>query len=261
MLSVVIPTIGRPSELFKCITELYSSASHLIHEVIVVLDGVDQHDLDPGTPMDVRFVRVEKAGAASARNTGALIASGKYLAFMDDDIVIGPRWAASVAAAVSSNLSIFTGPVLPLDSTVISRARDVRYRRRYHGLSCRSPVSFFAGGNGIVNRELFLSLGGFPLSNVGSDNLLVRDLINSADSCKFCWGMAVYHRNDRGILTAIRAAWRSGRSDAKVGQRLERPALNAPFAMFEIGPAIINIVLYGCKTTGWVIEGFVKVRQ
>ena len=91
MITVVIPTIGRPS--------LRATLAALGPGIPVVV--VD--DRPAGAPLGelpagVRVVRSGGRGPAAARNTGWRAAATPWVAFLDDDVVPGPGWAETVRA-------------------------------------------------------------------------------------------------------------------------------------------------------------------
>lgn len=89
-ISVVIPTHNRPKELKRAIDSLINQTS-LPDEIIVVDDGsvepVTKH-IFKNLPPSVRGVLLTNKtakGACHARNRGIEAATGKYIAFLDDD--------------------------------------------------------------------------------------------------------------------------------------------------------------------------------
>lgn len=90
--SVVVPTIGRPAELEVCLEHL-RNLEHDAFEIVVVDNS--------GGSVAIRAI-AEKAGAryviepcrgvSAARNTGARIARGDVLAFIDDNAWPEPGW-------------------------------------------------------------------------------------------------------------------------------------------------------------------------
>src|SRR4051812_22121800 len=99
-ISVIIPTHQRPQLLMKCLTALLKQKfDKQRFEVIVVSDGPD-----PETHSLVRsmaqcgmatlryFSLPTRRGPAAARNYGWLGASGKIIAFTDDDCLPDEHW-------------------------------------------------------------------------------------------------------------------------------------------------------------------------
>jgi glycosyltransferase involved in cell wall biosynthesis len=89
--SYIIPTIGRRSLDVAVNSVLNQNLDHAKFEVIVVNDsgqslpGADWYD-----SRNVRIINTYKSERSFARNSGAAIAQGKYLAFLDDDDWILP---------------------------------------------------------------------------------------------------------------------------------------------------------------------------
>ncbi|MBG0561257.1 glycosyltransferase family 2 protein [Actinoplanes aureus] len=90
--SVVIPTLGRPSliELLMALGPLHPGI-----ELIVVDDRPER-----GEPLDLPGARVlpgRAAGPAAARNAGWRAARHEWVAFLDDDVLPDPDWARRLA--------------------------------------------------------------------------------------------------------------------------------------------------------------------
>lgn len=87
LVSVVIPTFNRPDTLNRAITNvLLQTVSDV--EIIVVDDCSEKDISDVIESFDgsIKYIRHDKnKGACAARNTGILAATGKYIAFLDDD--------------------------------------------------------------------------------------------------------------------------------------------------------------------------------
>ena len=86
LFSYIIPTIGRVSLQTAVKSVLDQEFSQAGVEVIVVNDS--------GSPLPhrswldlsrVRIINTNKSERSFARNSGAAVAQGKYLAFLDDD--------------------------------------------------------------------------------------------------------------------------------------------------------------------------------
>ena len=92
MISVVIPTHNRPVELIRAINSVFDQ-SNLPHELIVVDDASFpkiSDDIFNGAPSNLtcKLISIEfSKGGNNARNIGIKLATGRYIALLDDDDV------------------------------------------------------------------------------------------------------------------------------------------------------------------------------
>jgi glycosyltransferase involved in cell wall biosynthesis len=88
LVSVVIPTLGRPALLARALASVFRQTYQPI-EIIVVVDGPDDATTDFLRRIEDPRLRVivnpRSLTAAAARNIGAAQAKGAWLAFLDDD--------------------------------------------------------------------------------------------------------------------------------------------------------------------------------
>src|SRR3954465_11630671 len=92
-ISVVVPTIGRPS-LDALLDALAAASGPRPAELILVDDRPAGEPLQPARPglPPVRVVRTGGGGPARARNLGWRTARTEWIAFLDDDGVPAPDW-------------------------------------------------------------------------------------------------------------------------------------------------------------------------
>ena len=96
IISVVIPTLNTRQEFLKEAINSIEKQSYLPLEVIIVNNGKRNLEL-PETFLKIsRFDIVFKAGVAQARNFGASLANGKYIAFLDDDDLWGKDYLSNI---------------------------------------------------------------------------------------------------------------------------------------------------------------------
>lgn len=119
LLSIVIPTHGRPAYLMRAIQSALTSAPNDDLEIIVVPNGPDTtwETVRKSFAGDERvvFSPVERAHANTARNHGLKVSRGKYIRFLDDDDFLFPEAARQIANLESSGADIDSGVVVSID--------------------------------------------------------------------------------------------------------------------------------------------------
>jgi glycosyltransferase involved in cell wall biosynthesis len=97
--SVVVPTLGRPSLAALLSALAAGSPAPLAVELLLVDDRPDPAEelaLPPG--IDAKVLTGRAAGPAAARNVGWRAASHDWVAFLDDDVLPDPDWFTRLAA-------------------------------------------------------------------------------------------------------------------------------------------------------------------
>jgi len=166
--SVIVPTRGRPEALGRCLEALAGLDYPRERFEVIVVDDASPETLEPVVKpwrarLPVRLLRQAHAGPAAARNRGAAVAAGTWLAFLDDDCRPAPGWLRALTAShaeVSEALGGTTKNALP----------DNPYSAASHALVmfvcdwlCRehSTLGFLPSNNFAVSAERFHRLKGF----------------------------------------------------------------------------------------------------
>ncbi len=159
--SVIIPTHNR-CEFIGAAIESVLAQSEGDLEVIVVDDGSTDHTGDvvravPDTR--VKLLQQANAGISAARNAGAGSASGRWLAFLDDDDRMHPRYLerfrqvleASGCVAATCGARLRTR-----DGRSIGSRRPASTSPAFDGV-----VAWFTSGTLVLEREVFVEIGGY----------------------------------------------------------------------------------------------------
>jgi len=180
-MSVVIPACGRIDGLRRCLAALAAQGPGTSGlEVVVSIDGEEPRPAEvrsaapPG--LDLVVVQAPRTGPAGARNRGAAAATGRLLAFVDDDCEPEPGWAAALGAALDrDSTALVGGPIVnayPRDSC--AAASHAVLAALYAG----PPQTFLATANLALQRESFAALAGlderFPTAAAEDRDLCAR---------------------------------------------------------------------------------------
>lgn len=173
-LSIVIPTHRRAALLLTCLQSLGSQVREADPvEVIVVIDGHDpatEAALEGlTTPFMLRVVVQDHGRQAAARNLGVEHARGRYVLFLDDDVVAAPGLiAAHLDALRTADRVACIGRIeklLPRHAPRWARSRQDTWRGHYERLAAGREPRFTDcyGGNLSLRRSDFAAVGGFAL--------------------------------------------------------------------------------------------------
>lgn len=169
--SIVVPTYNRPQQLRGCLEALARiDYPRDRYQVVVVDDGsVQPLDtvVDPfQAELEVVLHRQKNAGPAAARNAGAQLAKGDYIAFTDDDCMPATDWLHQFAIALDAHPDAMIGghTINALPHNLYSSASQalIDYIYEYYGSS--NAGVFFASNNIAMSRSHFLEIGGFDVS-------------------------------------------------------------------------------------------------
>lgn len=168
MISIVVPSYGRPERLRACLAALTQQEGGP-YETVVVDDGSPE----PLAPICAEFgewvvaVRQSNSGPAAARNTGVRKASGDFICFTDDDCLPEPGWAKALFAARDGDARKLIGGRVEngLPHNVFSEASQSISNFLYEWHRGEGAEGrFFTTNNMGCDRSRFLDLGGFDES-------------------------------------------------------------------------------------------------
>ncbi|HEV8712230.1 MAG TPA: glycosyltransferase [Candidatus Binatia bacterium] len=220
--SLIIPTYRRPEQLSLCLrtlTQLDYPRDRF--EVIVVDDGSE-------TPMDhviesfvdtlmVTLIRQANAGPATARNTGAVQARGRLLAFTDDDCAPAPNWLRTLAARFAETpadaIAGRTFNALPDNPYATASQLLVSFLFAYHNAD-PDQARFATTSNLALPADTFRALKGFdPAFPVpgGEDYELCRRWLSHGYRLRYAPEAVVYHTHALTLRTFLRQHFHYGR--------------------------------------------------
>lgn len=198
MLSVVVCTYNRAAILSECLRSLAKQSLGKENYEVIIVDnnstdatGDVVHEYQH-RELNFRICHECKPGANHARNTGARIAYGKYLIFIDDDAVAYSDWLQKIQEFIvrQPTVAVFGGPYEAFSKVLRPNWFPPEYGSLYLGDKER-PIRFgsewITGTNLIVRKDVFFDVGGFHhlLGSVkngifyfGEESRLIVDLYN-----------------------------------------------------------------------------------
>jgi glycosyltransferase involved in cell wall biosynthesis len=167
--SVIIPTHNRPGKLatlLGCLRQ--QDLADADYEIIVVDDNSVPAVTLPSSAdgPKVTLVRLDEIERSTARNTGAAVATGEWLVFLDDDMTVEDSFLCRhLSAHMTWPNTLVVGSIRLPDEAGLTAFGRFRQRLEDQGLPQKpglaSMSNFCTAANMSLSRELFLGIGGF----------------------------------------------------------------------------------------------------
>jgi GT2 family glycosyltransferase len=220
--SIIIPTRNRHGQLAACLDAtacLRYPPSRF--EVVIVDDGSRPSVESVVEPrrrrLAITLCTQSGGGPARARNRGAGIARGRFLAFTDDDCRPAPGWLEELAACLESAPNAIVGgrTVNALEDNVFAVASQglISYLYDYFNRDPAMPW-FLAANNIALEAKRFHSAGGFDPAfptAAAEDRDLCERLRDCGSPMVYASAAVVYHLHPLTLRTFWRQHFGYGR--------------------------------------------------
>jgi glucosyl-dolichyl phosphate glucuronosyltransferase len=195
--------------LERCIERWGTQVSAGGFPILVVPNRFEQHDKGSGTHEKAHGSK-RRFGAGWARNSGAEIAQGEILVFLDDDAAAEPDWLEKLLEPYRLSETVGVGGA-PLPAYETSRPAwfpanfDWVFGCAYDGLpKSLSPLGHLIGANMSVRRDVFEEIGGFHSIDFDDLDLCMRVASHRPDQKLLYEPRAIVHH----YVPAQRVEWR-----------------------------------------------------
>ena len=210
--SIIIPAYNAQKTLAECLTACLAQ-DYPDFEVIVVDDGSTDHASAVAKHFEaVRYHRQSNAGPASARNTGARLASGEILVYTDADCVPKPDWLSQLVAGFGEGIVAVGGTyAIANPSSRLARVVQAEIAQRHRQF--KGDVDFLGSFNVAYRRAAFEAIGGFDESYrqaSGEDNDLAYRLHDQSGRMVFNPKAVAAHYHPQRLLAYLRTQSRHG---------------------------------------------------
>ncbi|GAB4257112.1 MAG: hypothetical protein Kow0092_03700 [Deferrisomatales bacterium] len=228
--SVLVPCYNGASTVARLLEALAAQDTARPFEVIVVDDGstdrtpsvlAEWAEAHPDFPLQV--LRQDNAGPAAARNRAAREARGRWLLFTDADCAPRPDWIETTVSCLEANPDAgAVGGSYDIANAHSPLARlihaEILWRHSRMGPRIRFAGSYNLG----IDRELFLSLGGFSTryrTASGEDNDLSYRILKAGRAIAFCPASRVAHHHTERLGQYLKEQYRHGKWRALLYRR------------------------------------------
>lgn len=221
-ISIIVPTFNRPRQLRRCLQALAAlDYPRDGFEVIVVNDGGGQSLAEIVAEFEgrfcLRYVQQPNQGPAAARNKGAKMANGRFLAFTDDDCAPASAWLRQLATQLVTDsdkmVGGYTRNALHRNPFSITSQLLIDFLYHYYNQT-ESRALFFTSNNFALATEQFWRIGGFdetiPLA-AGEDRELCDRWLDHGLGMVYLPRAVIYHEHNLNLLSFWRQHFNYGR--------------------------------------------------
>ena len=215
LVSVIVPAFNATCTIKATVESILNQQTNFAYEVIVVDDGsTDETASIIKQFPTVKYQYQSNAGPASARNHGARLAQGEYLAFTDSDCVPHPTWLTElINGFTEDNIGIVCGSYgITNKESLLARCihQEIIYRHKY--LMPDFPKAF-GGYNFCAKKNIYWQVGGFNeiyRRASGEDNDLSYKILQSGYRIYFNRQALVDHVHPARVLRYLKEQARHG---------------------------------------------------
>ncbi len=182
-ISVVIPSCDRPERLRKTLESVFEQTFEP-YEIIVVDNGIKALGQDFFKDNNkIKYSRaLPRFGVSQARNMGICLASGDYIAFLDDDDIWDKNYLHEIARVIQKkNPSVILGTIKILETGKVWEHKSqpvVSIEHFKREILRRNPG--IIGSNTVLKKDTVFKCSGYnPFLTTGQDKAIVLDLILS----------------------------------------------------------------------------------
>ena len=182
-LSIIICSYNRASYISDALTSLYNQSSELDNFEVIIVDNNSTDNTkevyaiwrQTNTNGQFTFISETQQGASFARNTGAAIAKGEWVCFMDDDAVATPNYVENILKHIQNKPDAvgFGGRIIP--KYIPSEPKWMSYyvsslvgNFDYAPIACAFENGKYPlESNMIVKKSVYDKIGGFNVNLPG----------------------------------------------------------------------------------------------
>jgi len=179
-IAVVIPAKNEQSNIGACIEAISRQEyPQSCISVVLVDNGSTDRTVALAESLGATVLIDSTASIAKLRNIGAATSESEIIAFLDADMIPGPRWLKESTAALANDKIGAIGGTLRIPENPSWVERIWCMPRFFRPAIYRTP--WLPSGNLVMRHELFKQIGGFDASLTTSEDVDLCARIRAAD--------------------------------------------------------------------------------
>lgn len=246
-ITVVIPARTSPERAGRLL-------AHIPVGVPVVL--VDDGSAEPlgrylAASPGLRHLRHEKSlGPAAARNAGARLASTRWIAFVDTDVVPGPDWLGRLSAhlrapgVVAVAPRVVSAPSGGLTGLVETYSAGLNLGPTAADVGPGSPVSYVPTALLVVARAAFEGVGGFDPELLAGEDVDLVWRLRACGRIRYEPDIVAIHDPQRSLPELLRRRVFYGSSAAQLDRRHPGVLRHVDVSVWSFGPWLLGLAVH-----------------
>lgn len=251
--SIIVPTYNRPEQLTNCLRAISSlNLPARRFETVVVDDGTESNlkevfDRFTGR-INLRTIKQNNSGPSRARNAGAKVARGDFLAFTDDDCEPDENWLNVLGDSLTKNPDCIVGgrTLNALDNNIYSTTSQLICDLVYEHLNVNSrDAKFFCTNNMALARQKFCEIGGFDERfKAAEDRDFCHRWLAKGLKMIYCPQAIVRHGRNLNLCEFMSQHFNYGRGSFMYREKNEAQNMNNYISALRFNYNPMNLVVY-----------------
>ena len=213
--SVIVCTYNRADRLKNGIISIENQTYPKdMYEIIIVNDGSMDNTMEIIDEFiriysNIKFVNlIENHGVCYAANSGFEVSKGEYILFTDDDCIVTPDWIERMLSHLSTH-PVVVGQIRSSDHNYLALADNISGFHPLMKMDKPGITTILAGGNMALQREVFISSGGFKPGYKIMDMELGVRLLEAGRTFYYAPDVIVTHYPERANIRETMAHYAS----------------------------------------------------
>jgi biofilm PGA synthesis N-glycosyltransferase PgaC len=190
-LTVLIPCRNEAEHLPQLLGDLAQSTTKL--RIVVINDASNDGTEAIALAAGVEVVEAHGMGKKAALRTGMELVKTEWVATLDADVRVGPKWAASMMAPVRDNVDAIVGPVRlhREGSSALDRLQGMEFGSMMGwamATASEGQAENASGANALWRREVWLELNLRTEEASGDDVFALQSLAQRGGVTAAAWG-------------------------------------------------------------------------
>lgn len=203
--SVIVPAYNAEKNIATLIESLLDlDYPKELLEIIIVDNNSNDRTKEIVKRYPVKLSEKNIQSSYAARNLGIKNANGNILAFTDADCIVDPQWIKNAVTCLSrKNADLLAGNVT-FKRTSNLNIFEIYDSHMYLQQEYNTSVGASTTANLIVKRNVFNSLGLFPIVQSGGDTAWTKETTTKGFKLVYCRTAKVFHPARKSLKETIK---------------------------------------------------------